>query len=76
MTSQEIIKYRLLTRLGNFHLDRVEALSLLKELTTLGIVQPTFVSVEKNEQGTFYLTLKVNGNLSEPQNNPNSQWFR
>ena len=46
-------------------MDRVEALSLLKELTALGIVQPTFVSVEKNEQGTFDLTLKVNGDLSE-----------
>ena len=55
----------MLTCLGNVHLDRVEAIHLLKELVTLGTVQPTFVSVEKNEEGTFSLTLKVNGNLAE-----------
>jgi len=51
--------------LGYVYLDRVEALSLLKELITLGIVQPTFVSIGKNEQGTFNLTLKVYGNIAE-----------
>ena len=46
-------------------MNRVEALSLLKELITLGTVQPTFVSVEKNKEGTFSLTLKVDDNLPE-----------
>lgn len=55
----------MLTCLGNVHLDRVEALRLLKELIALGTVQPTFVSVEQNKEGTFSLTLKVDGNLPE-----------
>ena len=46
-------------------MDRVEALHILKELLTFGTVQPTFVSIEKNREGTFSLTLKVNGNLPE-----------
>ncbi len=51
--------------MGNVHLDRVEAVCLLRELITLGIVQPTIVSVEKNKKGTFSLTLKVDSNLPE-----------
>jgi len=50
--------------MGNF-LERQEAITLLKELLALGIVQPSFVSVEKNKQGTYSLTMKPNGNLTE-----------
>lgn len=46
-------------------MERAEAIGLLKELMTLRIVEPTFVSIEKNKQGNFSLTLKVNGNLPE-----------
>jgi hypothetical protein len=51
--------------LGNAYLDRAEVVDLLKELITSGIIQPTLVSIEKNKQGTFILTLNTNGNLPE-----------
>lgn len=46
-------------------LDRAEAVSLLKELITLGLILPSFVSVEKNERGAFSLTMKTNGDVAE-----------
>jgi hypothetical protein len=44
-------------------LDRSQVVALLKEMLLLGIVQPSFVSVEKNDHGTFNLTMKAEGNL-------------
>jgi hypothetical protein len=34
-------------------------------MVTLGLVLPSFVSVEKNKQGTFSLTMKANGNIPD-----------
>jgi hypothetical protein len=45
------------------HLNRSQVVVLLKEMLALGIVQPSFVSVEKNDHGTFDLTMKADGNL-------------
>jgi hypothetical protein len=49
--------------MGNVHLDRAEAVSLLKELIRLNFVQPSLISVEKNTRGTFSLVMKPDGDL-------------
>jgi hypothetical protein len=36
---------------------------LFKKLVDLNLVQPPFVSIDENNQGTFNLTMKANGNL-------------
>jgi len=44
--------------MGNVHLDRQEAIALLKELTDLKIIQPSFVAIEKNKQSGFVVIIK------------------
>jgi hypothetical protein len=44
-------------------LQRKEAVSLLKQLIERELVQPSFVSLEKNKQGGFDLVLKVDCDL-------------
>jgi hypothetical protein len=46
-------------------LDRVEAVALLKQMITLGLILPSFVSVEKNSNNGFNLVLKSEGDLLE-----------
>jgi hypothetical protein len=46
-------------------LDRKEAVALLKEMITLGLIQPSFVSVDRNKLGSFSLNFKANGDLPE-----------
>ncbi len=46
-------------------MDRKEAVVLLKEMVNLGLIQPSFVSVEKNDHDTFNLVMKADGNLFE-----------
>jgi tRNA A22 N-methylase len=46
-------------------LDRGRAISLFKEMVTLGLVQQSFVSVEKNKLGSFSLIIKPTGNISD-----------
>ena len=46
-------------------LNRAEAVLLLKELIALNLIQPPFVSLEKNDLGAFNLTMKADGNLTE-----------
>ena len=46
-------------------MDRKEAVALLKEMITLGLIQPSFVSVDRNKLGTFSLNFKADGNLPE-----------
>jgi hypothetical protein len=46
-------------------LVRAGAVSLLKEMVTLGLIRPSVVSVGKNKQGTFSLMMKPNGNLPD-----------
>jgi hypothetical protein len=46
-------------------LDRVEAVALLKQMITLGLILPSFVSVEKNSNSGFSLVLKSEGDLLE-----------
>jgi hypothetical protein len=45
-------------------LERADAIKLLKEFVALNLASPSFVSVEKNGQGTFDLKMKANGNIS------------
>ena len=49
---------------GNF-LDRSQAVALLKELIRLNLIQSSFVSIDKNKQGTFSLNFKCNDNIPE-----------
>ena len=44
-------------------MERREAIELLKTLIELNLAQPSFVSLQKNEKGSFDLEMKVNGNL-------------
>jgi hypothetical protein len=46
-------------------LDRSQAVALLKELIRLNLVQSSFVSIDKNKQGTFSLNFKCSDNLPE-----------
>lgn len=46
-------------------MDRQQAVALLKEMMALDLVQPSFVTVEKNNRGTYSLIMKPNGNLTE-----------
>ena len=39
-------------------------MTLLKELITLNLAQPSLISIEKNSNNTFNLTMKANGNLT------------
>ena len=43
---------------GGAHLDRHEAVALLKELNGLNIIQPSFVTIEKSKQGGFVIVIK------------------
>ena len=45
------------------YLDRIEAMALLKELAGLNLVISSIVSIDKNKEGTFNLTIKTNDNL-------------
>jgi hypothetical protein len=45
------------------YLDRIEAVALLKELAELNLVIPSIVSIDKNKEGNFNLTIKTNSNL-------------
>jgi hypothetical protein len=45
------------------YLERIEAVALLKELASLNLVIPSIVSIDKNKEGTFSLTIKTNSNL-------------
>ena len=56
------IVYRSIKK-GDVHLNRSEAVALLKELIRLHLVQPSLISIEKNASGTFSLILKANGNI-------------
>ena len=49
---------------GCLRLDREEAVALIRKLVELNLAQPSFVSIEKNSQGTFNLTMKPNGNIN------------
>jgi hypothetical protein len=44
-------------------LDRSEAIKLLKELVSLGLVLPALVSIEKNKLGAFSLIMKGDSNF-------------
>lgn len=46
-------------------MDRGRAISLFKEMVTLGLVQQSFVSVEKNKLGSFSLIIKPTGDISD-----------
>ena len=46
-------------------MDRKEAVALLKEMTILGFIQLSFVSIDKSANGTFIINLKANGKLQE-----------
>jgi hypothetical protein len=48
---------------GNVHLDRAEAVALVKELISLHLVQPSLISIEKNTRGAFSLIMKIDGDL-------------
>jgi len=48
---------------GDVHLDRAEAVALLREMISLHLVQPSLISVEKNTRGGFSLIMKVDGDL-------------
>jgi len=51
--------------IGCFTVDRKEAIALIRKLIELDLAQPSFVSIEKNSQGTFNLTMKLNNNINE-----------
>ena len=63
MLVKRYIVYQWVNYTGNVHLDRAEAVSLLKELISLHLVQPSLISIEKNNRGTFSLIMKVDGDL-------------
>ena len=44
-------------------MDRAEAVKLLKEMVILGLVLPSFVSIDKNKQGGFILVMNSNGSV-------------
>ena len=44
-------------------MERKEAIELLKILIDLNLAEPSFVSLQKNEKGSFDLKMKTNGNL-------------
>lgn len=46
-------------------MDRAEAVCLLKEMISLSLVQPSWISIEKNDHGTFNLVMKADGNLTD-----------
>ena len=46
-------------------MNRAEAIALIRKLIELDLAQSSFVSIEKNSQGTFNVTLKTNGRLNE-----------
>ena len=46
-------------------MDRGEAIALIRKLIELDLAHPSFVSLEKNSQGSFDLTMKADGNLNE-----------
>jgi hypothetical protein len=50
---------------GHNPLNRAEAIALLKETVTLNLIQPSFVSVDKNKEGTFNVVMKVDGDLTQ-----------
>ena len=44
-------------------MERSEAVELLKRLIELNLAEPSFVSLEKDDKGSFDLKLKLCGNL-------------
>jgi hypothetical protein len=46
-------------------LNRKEAVGILKEMVTLNLIQPSFVSIDKNKEGTYNLVIKTDGKLDE-----------
>jgi hypothetical protein len=46
-------------------LNRQEAIDLLREIASQNFFQPSLVTIEKNEHGTFSLILKANDKLME-----------
>ena len=57
------IVYQSVSCTGDVHLNRAEAVALLKELISLNLIQPSLISVEKNASGGFSLIMKVDGDL-------------
>jgi hypothetical protein len=45
------------------NLDRQEAVVLLRELIAANLIQPTLISLEKNSNNTFSITMKIDTNL-------------
>jgi hypothetical protein len=46
-------------------LNRAEAVDLIKELITLGLVLPSFVTIDENQEGKFGLTIKADSDMTE-----------
>lgn len=51
--------------LSDVHLDRKEAIALLRELVTCDLVEPSWVSVEERKPNHFQLQIKCDYNKTE-----------
>jgi len=53
--------------LAGIHLDRVEAMVLLKELVFLNLAEPSLVSIEQREPKHYQIQIKNNFNSQKLQ---------
>ncbi len=46
-------------------MDRTDAVALLREITDKRLVEPSFISIEKNKHGTYNLIIKGESDIKE-----------